>query len=209
MLFLQTAGKTMRTIVYAIILTISFGVPQDNSAPQVPGWGIYIGGGLVGVWDVEQDTDVKMHSTLPNFGISKGLLLEDTPIIVGLGIHKRGFASGTQYDVDYEVIMNYLDFWVTIVKPVDQVNQDFLNIGVLIGTYVNGSVTAHEENVEVKVDLDEGPDGLDLALMIGIGLPLTVIDNGFALMCGGYLGFADHDGFKFNGLYLNLGYNFN
>ncbi len=79
-----------------------------------------------------------------------------------------------------------------------------LNAGFLAGTFLSGEAKA----LGITADMDEGPDGLDYGLLLGAGYQLPVMNNALGLHVGYYLGLAEHDGVKFNGVYMNMGYNF-
>ena len=191
-------------ITVMLPLCLLFG---QSDQPELPGWGVYIGGGMVSAGGDSVDFEgvtVKSLTAFPNIGITKGVSLGGFPMIVGIGMHKRGYSM----EIDFfgeaftsDVNMNYLDIWASVPYPVGPVT---LNAGFLVGSFLSGTMTI----LEIDVDMVEGPDALDYGLLLGVGYPLPIMDNALGLHVGYYLGLADNDGVKFNGLYMNMGYNF-
>ena len=113
--------KYFLTIVLAVS-SITFA--QD--APQIPGWGVYVGGALNGV-TVDPEPEGMTYGrelNLPFVGVSRGIQIPGFPIplLVGAGLGKRGFNSEND-DADFKSSSStdWLDVWATIPYPVGPV----------------------------------------------------------------------------------------
>jgi len=89
----------MKNIVTICLAVFTFIVAQDTTAsvnqePQLPGWGIYVGGAFGGATSVDDLPDghsIESRLIAPNIGVSKGMFLSGVPLIVGAGYHPRGY----------------------------------------------------------------------------------------------------------------------
>ena len=200
--------KYLLTIVLAVS---SITIAQD--APQIPGWGVYVGGALNGVTiDPEQEgMTYGRELNMPFVGVSRGIEIPGFPIplLVGAGLGKRGFNSEhDEADFKSSSSTNWLDVWATIPYPVGPV---IAQVGLVYGTGLGTGVNTIEMNGETTEEDLEGEFGdvTDLGLLLGGAYP---INEKIGINFGYALGLKDHgsDGMemKYNGLYLLLGYNF-
>jgi len=202
----------MKNIVTICLAVSTFTVAQDttvsvNQEPQLPGWGLYVGGAFSSAASVEDLTDGHTYESrfvAPNIGISKGLFLGGIPLIVGAGYHPRGFThefssnvDGSKQEADFQFDM--VDFWATIPYPIG--DRVILQGGFLAGTCIGASVSG--------VDGAEDPDAegeLDFGLLLGGGVAIT---EQIGANIGYYVGLAEFDEMaKFSGIVFNVGYYF-
>ena len=203
----------MKNIVTICIMISTFIVAQDTTAsvnqePQLPGWGIYVGGafgGATSVDDLPYGFSFESRLIAPNIGVSKGMFLGGIPLIVGAGYHPRGFTyRNTLNDgsIEGEVENTYdmFDLWATVPYPIG--DRAIIQAGFLLGTCLGG--TLNNEGEEEDIDDIEGE--LDYGIMLGGGFAIT---EQIGVNVGYYFGLAEFDEMmKFNGLIFNLGYNF-
>ena len=73
------------------LLTITLALSSLTVAQELPGWGVYVGGGLGSVsMDAEEGTTIGYEPALPFIGVSKGLML-GVPLVVSVGQGKRAY----------------------------------------------------------------------------------------------------------------------
>ena len=188
----------MKKLFIILTLPICLIMGQDNAAqPEMPGWGVYVGGGLytASIDDIDSDS-VKSATLFPSFGISKGVMVGGFPLLVGAGYHQRGYLGET-FLGDMTVSYNTLDAWAVVPYPVGPA---VVQAGLIVGTFLNGKI----DFAGIEMDNEELPDGLDYGLMLGLGYPVGPVN----LNLGYALGLADHDGGSFNGVFFNAGYGF-
>ena len=80
----------MKKVLLTLALPVCLVMGQDQ--PELPGWGVYVGYGMMGA-SVDEDAGDLETISAPGFGVSKGLMLGGLPLQVGLGIHPRGYKS--------------------------------------------------------------------------------------------------------------------
>ena len=200
--------KYLLTISLAISTLL---VAQDE--PQIPGWGVYVGGGLgsVSMDDMEgvKGVTVGYEPALPFIGVSKGVML-GVPLVVSVGLGKRAYNVEMDFlgaKLKSGLSVDYLDIAAYMPYPV---GPGFAQVGFLFGNPLNtGTMTLEvdgEKESEDMEDLDMDPD---YGLVLAYGYPVNEKIN---VNAGYYLGLADHgeegSSMKFNGLFLFLGYNF-
>jgi len=208
----------MKNIVTICLAIFTFIVAQDTTAsvnqePQLPGWGIYVGGAFGGATSVDDLPDghsFESRLIAPNIGVSKGMFIGGIPLIVGAGYHPRGFIyKGNRYNpadsttIEFEVENTYdmLDLWATVPYPIG--DRAIIQAGFLLGTCIGGK--SDDGNSEEDM---EGVDGdLDYGIMLGGGFAIT---EQVGVNVGYYIGLAEFDdpALKFNGLVFNIGYTF-
>jgi len=188
---------------------------QDK--PELPGWGVYVGGGSMGI--VADDMEgVTWGRTVgvPILGISRGLWAGPVPLSVGAGLGKRGytqemttvdFFTGEEGESKSETQFTTLDIWATVPYPVGPA---VLQVGFVMGMSLSGTSTTDFLGTEVELALegDMLPDP-DLGLMLGLAYP---INDNIGINVGYAHGLTNHgdDSMKmnFNGIFALVGYNF-
>tara|TARA_B100000900_G_scaffold230938_1_gene196120 strand:- start:13 stop:624 length:612 start_codon:yes stop_codon:yes gene_type:complete len=203
----------MKNIVTICLAVFTFIVAQDTTAsvsqePQLPGWGIYVGGAFgsaTSVDDLPDGHSIESRLIAPNIGVSKGMFLGGVPLIVGAGYHPRGYTyeldnpfTGSKTEVETQV--NMLDVWASVPYPIG--DRAILQAGFLLGTCLGGTQKTDDE----EEDIDDIEGELDYGIMLGGGFAIT---QQIGVNVGYYFGLAEFDEMmKFNGLIFNLGYNF-
>ena len=211
----------MKNIVKICLAISTFIVAQDTTAsvsqePQLPGWGIYVGGAFGGgtsVDDLPDGHSLESRLIAPNIGVSKGMFLGGVPLIVGAGIHPRGYTYKmahpmTGEDVESEAQANMVDVWASIPYPIG--DRAILQAGLLFGTCLGGTTESLEFTPtgvnKSEEDITDVEGELDYGIMLGGGIAIT---EQIGINFGYYVGLAEFDEMvKFNGLIFNLGYNF-
>ena len=187
----------MKKVFLMITIPVCLLMGQDQ--PQLPGWGVYVGGGSFSASIDDFDSDsVKSNTLFPSVGISKGVMAGGFPLLVGVGYHQRGYAADL-FGAEMKVSYNTLDVWAMMPYPMGPAT---LNAGVMVGTFLDGKV--EWLGIEEDFEDEDLPDGLDYGVMLGVGYPVGPLN----LNVGYALGLADHDGGSFNGLFFNAGYAF-
>ena len=203
----------MKNIVTICLAVFTFIVAQDTTAsvsqePQLPGWGIYVGGAFgsaTSVDDLPDGHSIESRLIAPNIGVSKGMFLGGVPLIVGACYHPRGYTyefdnpfTGSKTEVETQV--NMLDVWASVPYPIG--DRAILQAGFLLGTCLGGTQKTDDE----EEDIDDIEGELDYGIMLGGGFAIT---EQIGVNVGYYIGLAEFDEMmKFNGLIFNLGYNF-
>jgi len=201
----------MKKVLLMIALPVCLVMGQDQ--PELPGWGVYVGYGMMGASGDSVDMEGGTVNTVsaPGFGISKGVWLGGMPLQVGFGLHPRGYiveASFEDESVSIELNAQYLDLWANMPYPVGPA---FLTVGVHAGTFVSGKSKFEAEFYGItfsdEEDLESDALGLDFGVNVGLGMPIG--DTGAQVGVLYVLGLAEpSDGVKFNGLFFNAGYSF-
>lgn len=196
----------MKKILLIIALPFCMLLGQDEG--QLPGWGVYVGGGMVGASGDSLTGDgvtVSSVLALPNIGVSKGVMLGGMPLMVGVGIHQRGYNLEVQDFLESSATINFVDVWAMMPYPV---GPGTVNVGFLAGTFVSGKtntkITFMGQTAEEEADIESDAFDLDYGIMAGYALPLGPV----AVNMGYSYGLADHSGVSFNGLFFNVGYSF-
>ena len=185
-----------------LLLPISLIMGQEDM-PELPGWGVYVGYGLMSASGDSVSDDVTTVG-LPGFGVSKGLMVGPLPMQAGIGLHGRGFKEDMGGGATGEMTMNYLDLWANVPYPVGPA---FLALGMNVGTFLGGKTKVEAEGLSLESDLEDDAFGLDFGLNVGLGMPIG--DTGAQVGVLYLLGLAEPaDGLTFNGLFFNAGYSF-
>ncbi|OUX34888.1 MAG: hypothetical protein CBE24_00495 [bacterium TMED264] len=211
----------MKNIVIICLTISTFIVGQDttssvNQEPQLPGWGVYVGGAFGGASSVDDLPDGHSFENrlfVPNIGISKGMFLGGIPLIAGVGIHPRGYTYElanplTGEDVSSETQINMMDVWAVVPYPIG--DRAVLQAGFLFGTCLGGTFESLEFTTtgvtKSEDDIEDIEGEIDYGIMLGGGFAIT---EKVGINVGYYIGLAEFDDMvKFNGLVFNLGYYF-
>ena len=195
---------------YLLTLTLvlsSLTIAQD----ELPGWGVYVGGGLGGM-TMEEDEGVTMgyEPALPFIGVSKGLEL-GVPLIVGVGLGKRSYNMEMDfygYKITQKVAFDYIDVSAYMPYPV---GPGAAMVGFLFGSPLQtGKATMEMDGESEEEDIEDADMDPDYGLVLGYSFP---VGDKIAINAGYYLGLADHGdsdtgAMKFNGLFCTVGYSF-
>ena len=205
----------MKIILTILVSMTTVMFAQDQ--PELPGWGVYVGGGSMGVVadDMEGVTWGRIIG-VPVLGISRGLMAGPIPLSVGAGLGKRGFTqemttvdffSGEEGTSESENQYTTLDIWATVPYPVGPA---FIQAGFIMGLSLSGTSTSDFLGTEVELELegDMLPDP-DLGLMIALAYP---INDNIGINVGYAHGLTNHGddsmSMNFNGIFGLVGYNF-
>ena len=206
----------MKIILTILVSMTTVMFAQDQ--PELPGWGVYVGGGSMGVVadDMEGVTWGRIIG-VPVLGISRGLMAGPIPLSVGAGLGKRGFTQEMpNYDflsgeedgtVKAENQYTTLDIWATVPYPVGPA---FIQAGFIMGLSLSGTSTTDFLGTEIELELegDMLPDP-DLGLMIALAYP---INDNIGINVGYAHGLTNHGddsmSMNFNGIFGLVGYNF-
>mgnify|MGYP001164896438 FL=1 len=195
--------KYLLTITLALS---SLTIAQD----ELPGWGVYVGGGLGGVtMDAPDGVTVGSEPQLPFIGVSKGLML-GVPLLVNVGLGKRGFNTEVDMGVKWKTGMSYdyLDIAVGMPFPA---GPGFASAGLLFGVPLNsGTMTLDIDGESESSSIDDLEMDPDYGLMLAYSYP---VNEKIGVSAGYYLGLADHGDsdvgeMKFNGIFMMVGYTF-
>ena len=201
----------MKKLFMIIALPVCLVVGQDQ--PELPGWGVYVGYGMMGATGDDFDPDSMTTLNAPGFGVSKGVWLGGLPLQVGVGLHPRGFKMESEFgDLTSSNTWNlqYLDVWAQMPYPVGPV---FLAVGLHVGSFIGGKVKSELSGEFYGFDMSESSElelkgdalGLDYGLNVGVAYPMGKAQVGVLAV----LGLSESDiGATFNGLFFNAGYSF-
>jgi opacity protein-like surface antigen len=199
----------------------------EQAASSKSGWGVY--GGyqsmqISGIEDDASDEELEMFETerLGSFyiGIWKNTdwKIGSLPITVGAELGHRGtkttadleFPDGATADLSVDILITYLDLWASANYAMsDKFN---LWIGPMFGIHLDDKVKFMGLDLSPvddagfnDVDEDSGFNENDFGILLGAGYSIS--DN-VNINAGLYRGIKDHDGGKFNNLFIDLGYSF-
>ena len=191
----------MKKSIIMLLLPISLIMGQEDM-PELPGWGVYVGYGLMSASGDSLPDDVTTVG-LPGFGVSKGLMVGPLPMQAGIGLHGRGYKIESE-GATGEMTANYLDVWANVPYPVGPA---FLALGINVGTFLGGKTKTEGAGFSLTTDLEDDALGLDFGLNVGLGMPIG--DTGAQVGVLYLLGLAEPtDGLTFNGIFFNAGYSF-
>ena len=199
----------MKKVLLMIALPVCLVMGQDQ--PELPGWGVYVGYGMMGATGDDFGSDSTTTTGGPGFGVSKGVWLGGMPLQVGVGLHPRGFKKEIEegdFKSTQDWKLQYLDLWAQMPYPLGPV---FLAAGLNVGMFVGGTVeTGLEflgESISEESKLESDAFGLDYGLNFGVAYPIG--DTGAQVGVLYVLGLEESNvGAKFNGLFFNAGYSF-
>ena len=193
----------------------------EQAASSKSGWGVY--GGyqsmqISGIEDDASDEELEMFETerLGSFyiGIWKNTdwKIGSLPITVGAELGHRGtkttadleFPDGATADLSVDILITYLDLWASANYAMsDKFN---LWIGPMFGIQLDDKIKI------MGIDITQG-EGLDFGSIVEndfgivLGAGYTISEK-VSMNAGLYRGLKDHDGGKFNNLFIDLGYSF-
>ena len=193
----------------------------EQAASSKSGWGVY--GGyqsmqISGIEDDASDEELEMFETerLGSFyiGIWKNTdwKIGSLPITVGAELGHRGtkfktdleFPDGESLEMSADILITYLDLWASANYAMsDKFN---LWIGPMFGIQLDDKIKI------MGIDITQG-EGLDFGSIVenDFGIVLGAgysISEKVSMNAGLYRGLKDHDGGKFNNLFIDLGYSF-
>ena len=203
----------MKKVLLMIALPVCLVMGQDQ--PELPGWGVYVGYGMMGATGDDFGSDSTTTTGGPGFGVSKGVWLGGMPLQVGVGLHPRGWKWESESDgftslQDWK--LQYLDLWAQMPYPLGPV---FLGVGVNVGMYLGGTaevglkadILGFEVDESFTQDLADDAFGLDYGLNLGVAYPIG--DTGVQVGVLYVQGLVESNaGATFNGLFFNAGYSF-
>ena len=193
----------------------------EQAASSKSGWGVY--GGyqsmqISGIEDDASDEELEMFDTerLGSFyiGIWKNTdwKIGSLPITVGAELGHRGtkttFESSdgetVDFSADVDILITYLDLWASANYAMsDKFN---LWIGPMFGIHLDDKIKI------MGIDITQGQTAdfesiveNDFGIVLGAGYSIS---ENISMNAGLYHGLKDHDGGKFNNLFIDLGYSF-
>lgn len=213
----------MRYLLVFLFMISSTVIAQEveQAASSKSGWGVY--GGyqsmqISGIEDDASDEELEMFETdrLGSFyiGIWKNTdwKIGSLPITVGAELGHRGtkttfeFSDGETVDfsADIDILITYLDLWASANYAMsDKFN---LWIGPMFGIHLDDKIKI------MGIDITQGQEadfdsiiGNDFGIILGAGYSIS---ENISMNAGLYHGLKDHDGGKFNNLFIDLGYSF-
>ena len=193
----------------------------EQAASSKSGWGVY--GGyqsmqISGIEDDASDEELEVFETerLGSFyiGIWKNTdwKIGSLPITVGAELGHRGtkttadleFPDGATADLSVDILITYLDLWASANYAMsDKFN---LWIGPMFGIQLDDKIKI------MGIDITQG-EGVDFGSIVDndfgivLGAGYSISEN-VSMNAGLYRGLKDHDGGKFNNLFIDLGYSF-
>jgi hypothetical protein len=213
----------MRYLLAFLFMISSTVIAQEveQAASSKSGWGVY--GGyqsmqISGIEDDASDEELEMFETkrLGSFyiGIWKNTdwKIGSLPITVGAELGHRGtkttFESSdgetVDFSADVDILITYLDLWASANYAMsDKFN---LWVGPMVGIHLDDKIKI------MGIDITQGQGanfdsiiGNDFGIILGAGYSIS---EKVSMNAGLYRGLKDHDGGKFNNLFIDLGYSF-
>ncbi len=203
------------------ISSITIAQEVEQAASSKSGWGVY--GGyqsmqISGIEDDASDDELEMFESkrLGSFyiGIWKNTdwKIGSLPITVGAELGHRGtkttFESSdgetVDFSADVDILITYLDLWASANYAMsDKFN---LWVGPMVGIHLDDKIKI------MGIDITQGQGanfdsiiGNDFGIILGAGYSIS---EKVSMNAGLYRGLKDHDGGKFNNLFLDIGYSF-
>jgi hypothetical protein len=203
------------------ISSITIAQEVEQAVSSKSGWGVY--GGyqsmqISGIEDDASDEELEMFETkrLGSFyiGIWKNTdwKIGSLPITVGAELGHRGtkttFESSdgetVDFSADVDILITYLDLWASANYAMsDKFN---LWVGPMVGIHLDDKIKI------MGIDITQGQGanfdsiiGNDFGIILGAGYSIS---EKVSMNAGLYRGLKDHDGGKFNNLFIDLGYSF-
>ena len=191
---------------YLLTVALAFATLLNAQDGELPGWGVYVGGGLGSASFEDSAVEPGAELALPFIGVSKGLML-GVPLLINVGLGKRAFNQHLDfggYEMDYTYVWDYLD--IGIATPL-AVGPGVAQVGALYGLPMGGKATIDMDGNETEVDVEADDMDADYGLMVAYSYPVT---ESISVNTGYYIGLFDHGdgGPTFNGLFALLSYNF-
>jgi len=203
------------------ISSITIAQEVEQAVSSKSGWGVY--GGyqsmqISGIEDDASDDELEMFESkrLGSFyiGIWKNTdwKIGSLPITVGAELGHRGtkttFESSdgetVDFSADVDILITYLDLWASANYAMsDKFN---LWVGPMVGIHLDDKIKI------MGIDITQGQGanfdsiiGNDFGIILGAGYSIS---EKVSMNAGLYRGLKDHDGGKFNNLFLDIGYSF-
>ena len=212
----------MRYILTFLFMFSSVVVAQEveQAAESSSGWGVYGGYQSLQISGIEDDAseeELEMFSTerLGSYyiGIWKNTdwTIGSLPVTVGAELGHRGtttkadveFSDNETLDFTADILITYLDFWASANYAMsDRFN---LWIGPMIGIHLDDEIKFFGIDLAESEELDLGFNENDYGFLLGAGYALN---EKIGINAGLYYGLKDHNGGKFNNLFLDIGYSF-
>ena len=213
----------MRYLLAFLFMISSTVIAQEveQVASSKSGWGVY--GGyqsmqISGIEDDASDEELEMFETerLGSFyiGIWKNTdwKIGSLPITLGAELGHRGtkttadleFPDGATADLSVDILITYLDLWASANYAMsDKFN---LWIGPMFGIHLDDKIKIMGIDITQDQEADFGSIvGNDFGIILGAGYSIS---ENISMNAGLYHGLKDHDGGKFNNLFIDLGYSF-
>ena len=202
------------------ISSITIAQEVEQVATSSSGWGVY--GGyqsmqISGIEDDASDEELEMFETerLGSFyiGVWKNTdwKIGSLPITVGAELGHRGtktttdleFPDGETLDFSVDILITYLDLWASANYAMsDKFN---LWIGPMVGIHLDDKIKIMGIDITQSEGVDFEFNENDFGIVLGAGYSIS---EKISMNAGLYRGLKDHDGGKFNNLFLDIGYSF-
>jgi len=213
----------MKKFIFIFLITGLFAQAERVNDSSI--WGVYAGYQsmqISGIEDDASDEELESFSTdrLGSYYIgiwtSTDWKIGSLPVTVGAELGHRGTSTNYQTDPSEdeplmyinsaEILITYLDLWTSVnYRMSDKFN---LWIGPSIGIHLDEKVTLDiggQEAESAELSTDFGFDENDFGFLVGAGYSIS---ENIHINAGLYKGLKDHDGGKFNNLFIDLGYSF-
>ncbi len=213
----------MKIFIVLVLGTSLFGQAKEVNSSAM--WGVYSGYQSMQISGIEDDaSDEELGSFSSDrlgsyyIGVWKSTdwKIGSLPVTIGAELGHRGTSSNYETDSSQdqplmyinsaEILITYLDLWTTVnYRMSDKFN---LWIGPSIGIHLDEKVTLDIEGQEAEsaeLSTDFGFDENDFGFLVGAGYSIS---KNIYINAGLYKGLKDHDGGKFNNLFIDLGYSF-
>lgn len=213
----------MKILIVLVLSTSLFGQAKEVNSSAM--WGVYSGYQSMQISGIEDDaSDEELGSFSSDrlgsyyIGVWKSTdwKIGSLPVTIGAELGHRGTSSNYETDSSQdqplmyinsaEILITYLDLWTTVnYRMSDKFN---LWIGPSIGIHLDEKVTLDIEGQEAEsaeLSTDFGFDENDFGFLVGAGYSIS---ENIHINAGLYKGLKDHDGGKFNNLFIDLGYSF-
>ena len=191
----------MNNLFVILVLSSCFLIGQE-----LPGWGVYTGGAICGVSSDNYD-NVEMQFSLPNIGVTRGVMLSGLPLILGFGLHKRGYKLKTEFN-EKLMDVSFIDGFGLVPFPV---GPTIIQGGLYVGTHAFGNEKEKEFYQgewaeEVEKETSSNKFNIDFGVLFGISYPIGPT----AIFLAYQLGLAEHfdERERYSGIHFNFGYNF-
>ena len=213
----------MKIFIVLVLGTSLFGQAKEVNSSAM--WGVYSGYQSMQISGIEDDaSDEELGSFSSDrlgsyyIGVWKSTdwKIGSLPVIIGAELGHRGTSSNYETDSSEdqplmyinsaEILITYLDLWTSVnYRMSDKFN---LWIGPSIGIHLDEKVTLDiggQEAESAELSTDFGFDENDFGFLVGAGYSIS---ENIYINAGLYKGLKDHDGGKFNNLFIDLGYSF-
>ena len=213
----------MKIFIVLVLGASLFGQAKEVNSSAM--WGVYSGYQSMQISGIEDDaSDEELGSFSSDrlgsyyIGVWKSTdwKIGSLPVTIGAELGHRGTSSNYETDSSEdqplmyinsaEILITYLDLWTSVnYRMSDKFN---LGIGPSIGIHLDEKVTLDiggQEAESAELSTDFGFDENDFGFLVGAGYSIS---KNIYINAGLYKGLKDHDGGKFNNLFIDLGYSF-